>query len=131
MMDVKKVIKYWTKTAEDDFRVAQHLLKAKDYTYCLFFGHLVIEKLLKACIVKQTQAQAPYSHNLIYLAEKAGLQLSDKQMDLLESISKYNIEARYPDIKHSLQKKTTKRYTTAEFKKIKGIIEWLKKKLQD
>ena len=41
----------------------------------------------------------PFSHNLVYLSEKAGLELNDENLELLEEVSDFNLEARYPDDK--------------------------------
>jgi len=48
--DVKKYNKtqYWLKSAEDDWQVSRHLFEKGDYSYSLFFGHLTIEKILRA-----------------------------------------------------------------------------------
>jgi hypothetical protein len=45
--DVKKVIKYWQKTAEHDYEVMLYLFKGKKYSESLFFGHIILEKILK------------------------------------------------------------------------------------
>lgn len=58
-MDVHKVVRYWFETAEQDWGVARNLFKFKHYAYCLFFCHLVIEKLLKAAVAKNTGKHAP------------------------------------------------------------------------
>ena len=47
-MEKKDKVKYWLKTADQDWKVANHLFEKKDYSYALFFGHLTIEKILKA-----------------------------------------------------------------------------------
>ena len=39
---------YWITEAEEALTVADHLLEKGDYSYALFFGHLSVEKLLKA-----------------------------------------------------------------------------------
>jgi len=44
---------YWLQSAEKDWTVAGHLFEKADYTYALFFGHLMIEKLLKALFVSK------------------------------------------------------------------------------
>jgi HEPN domain-containing protein len=44
----KETVKYWLDSAGDDWRVAKHLFEKGDYSYSLFFGHLTIEKMLKA-----------------------------------------------------------------------------------
>ena len=42
---------YWITSAENDWKVAGHLLEKGDFSYSLFFGHLTLEKLLKAYFV--------------------------------------------------------------------------------
>jgi len=39
-MAKKDKVKYWLKTADQDWKVANHLFEKKDYSYALFFGHL-------------------------------------------------------------------------------------------
>lgn len=74
-MTKKDIIKYWVKTANQDWRVAMHLFEKGDYSYALFFGHLTIEKTLKAIFYNKNGQTPPFSHNLVYLSEKAGLEL--------------------------------------------------------
>ncbi len=84
-------IRYWLKSAKDDWQVGQHLFKNGDYSYSLFFGHLTIEKILKAIYVDRLNDNAPYTHRLIYLAEKASLKLSEEKIKLLETITDFNL----------------------------------------
>ena len=98
-MSKKETVKYWIESAKEDWKVAQHLYDKKDYAYALFFCHLTIEKILKAIYTEQIEKIAPYTHSLVYLAEKTKLNLTEKQLELLEIITDFNIEARYPDEK--------------------------------
>ncbi|MCX7636162.1 MAG: HEPN domain-containing protein [Syntrophales bacterium] len=41
------------------------------YTWALFMGHLVIEKLLKAYYVKRVDINYPRSHNLLEITVKS------------------------------------------------------------
>ncbi len=50
-MDKKSGVRYWLESSEDDWKVANHLFEKEDYSYSLFFGHLTIEKILKAIYV--------------------------------------------------------------------------------
>jgi HEPN domain-containing protein len=70
-VNIQKIIKYWKKSAEKDFETAKTLFKLKHYPYCLFFSHLALEKLLKGLVVRKTKKHAPYTHDLVYLAELA------------------------------------------------------------
>jgi HEPN domain-containing protein len=51
--DVEKTISYWLESAEYDLKTADSLFITEKYPYSLFFGHLAIEKLLKALVVKK------------------------------------------------------------------------------
>ena len=71
IMDKIDKVEYWCKTAEQDWKVTRHLFEKGDFSYALFFGHLTIEKILKAIFVDRHDKTPPFSHNLVYLSEKA------------------------------------------------------------
>lgn len=96
-MNVEKVVQYWLEAAEEDWPVVQHLFESGDYHYALFFGHLYLEKLLKALVVRNTEEHAPRTHSLLYLAERAGLTVSEGRHEVLLRVTGYNIETRYPE----------------------------------
>lgn len=60
---------YWLISAENDWEVAGHLFEKGDYSYALFFGHLTLEKMLKAYFVLTSEDAPPLSHRLVFLAE--------------------------------------------------------------
>ena len=126
----KDKVKYWLKTADQDWKVANHLFEKQDYSYALFFGHLTIEKILKAIFTDKKDKTPPFSHNLVYLSEKADLELNDEKLELLEEVSDFNLEARYPDDKFSFYKKSTSEFTKNKLKQIERLKKWLLQKLQ-
>jgi HEPN domain-containing protein len=123
-------IQYWMTAAENDWRVAGHLYEKKDYSYALFFGHITIEKLLKALCVCRSDNAPPHTHQLAFLAEKAGLKLGPEKFELLETITDFNLEARYPDEKFSFYKKCTQEFTEDYLKKIEEAMTWLRSLIQ-
>ncbi|MEW6419497.1 MAG: HEPN domain-containing protein [Nitrospirota bacterium] len=129
-VDKKRSIQYWIESAEDDWRVSTHLFEKGDYSYSLFFGHLTIEKILKAIYVDRLNENPPYTHRLVYLAERLSLDLTEEQLGLLETITDFNIEARYPDEKFSFKKRCTKDFTEKYLKKIEEIRKWLLEQIQ-
>ena len=129
-MDKQGKINYWIKSAENDWRVAGHLFEKEDYPYALFFGHLTIEKLLKVIYVNKFDEPPPYTHRLTYLAEKIELEISTERQELLEIITDFNLESRYPDEKFSFHKKCNKEFTQTNLKKIEEIREWLLQLIQ-
>jgi HEPN domain-containing protein len=91
-------------------------------------GHIVIEKLLKA-LVTQNNAEGsavPRSHDLLLLAQKAHVELEERKEDLLDLISTFNLNARYPDYKQAFYKKCTNEYTEERVTEINEVIAWLK-----
>lgn len=128
-MSKKERAIYWLKAAEQDRRAARHLLEKKDYTYALFFGHLGLEKTLKAIWAATRKDTPPHTHRLTYLAERLELELSADQSELLETVTDFNLEARYPDEKFSFRRRCTKQFTEEYLKKITGFTAWLRKKI--
>ncbi len=103
----------------------------KRNTWSLFLGHLVIEKLLKGLYAKNNK-ENPYtikSHNLLALAEKCDLELTDEQLERLQIITQFNISARYDDYKESFYQKCTDEYTAKQVKNIEEVYVWLKNML--
>lgn len=123
-----KLVNYWLKTAKEDLKVADHLFEKEDYSWALFIGHLVLEKVLKGYYVKEVGKQVPYTHSLSYLAHECSLELSDEQIELLEDVTRFNIEARYPSEKSDFYKLCTKDYTEGYLNRIKEFYQWMLKK---
>lgn len=125
----KQLIDYWLKTAREDLKVMESLFEKKHYPYSLYFGHLILEKALKGYYVKTINKSTPFTHNLIYLAEKCRLTLNKKQKELLEIVTRFNVEARYPDVKFKFHKLCTKKFAREYIVGIKEFYIWLIKKI--
>lgn len=104
-----------------------HLFEKGDYTWSLFIGHLVIEKLLKALYVQKYFDSPPFIHDLFRLAEKCNLELNEDQKDILDAITTFNIRARYDDYKMEFYYKCTKEFAEKWIDQIKEFRKWLKK----
>ena len=127
--DVEKTVSYWHEGAEYDVGVAEAMEEKRKYPHALFMGHLALEKLLKALVVKTTQQHAPYTHSLPLLAEKSGIKIPKRTMKRLARFMEFHFEARYPDEQKKFYKKCTKVFATKKMKEIKEVYAWLKKKL--
>ncbi len=57
-MDIKKQIEYWKNGAINDIDTAELLINNGKYLHGLFFCHLVIEKIIKAHVVKKHRRSA-------------------------------------------------------------------------
>ncbi len=125
-LDIERIVTYWLTEAKEALQVAEHLVDTKDYSYALFFGHLAVEKMLKALYVHHLHQHAPLTHNLTRLAQLAGLELTEKQIAALATITAFNIEARYPDLKRDFREQCTAEFTALQMASVKEVFAWLK-----
>lgn len=126
MVDVRKQIDFWRSNSDEDFAAAQSLLEKGHLRHSLFFAHLAVEKMLKAHVTRQTKDIPPRIHNLIRLAEIAGLSLSPEQEDFLSRFDAYQLEGRYPD---SVQILLDLKAACEKLASAEEILKWLKTRL--
>jgi len=126
MINIDKQIAYWKSSALDDLTSAQILIERNRFLHGLFFCHLVIEKIIKAHVVKYTKDIAPRSHNLIFLADKTDLHFDEENEIFLGILMKYQLQGRYPDYNPLIP---NKQKVNEYLKKTEELFEWLKTKL--
>ena len=128
--DVGLVTTYWLTEAEEALRVAVLLVDKADYSYALFFGHLAIDKMLKALYAARLHEHAPPIHNLLRLAKAAQLEPDEARAEAFITITAFNIEARYPDVKRAFRQKCTADYTGRQMTLVKELFAWLRSQMQ-
>ena len=129
--DKEKIIDHWARNSNDDYDTMIAMFDSKRYSWSLFMGHLVLEKLLKAYFVKVNDEYPPYIHNLLRLAIGAKIEVSDDLKLQLTTISAFNINARYDDYKNSFRKKCTPEFTVKWFNIIKELRSWIIKQIEE
>ena len=127
-MTKEEVIKYWLDSAEMDFQAMESLFSNGHYVWSLFVGHLVLEKTLKACYVKNVDINIPKIHHLLKLAEDAKLELTEDEESFLLEVTTFNMAARYPDFKNRFYKKATRSFAEKFINSIREFRIWLIKK---
>jgi len=127
--DTERVVTYWLTEAEEASEVAEHLVEKGDNSYALFFGHLAVAKMLKAIYAQRLHEHAPLIHNLLRLARLSGLEPDEAQTEALLTITAFNIEARYPDLKRAFRAKCTAEFTAQQMTSIQEVLQWLKAQL--
>lgn len=115
-MTQQKAIDIWIEGSRDALDTAQKLFESKKFNHSLFFLHLALEKILKAIYVSKKDEAPPFTHDLVTLAEKCSINISDDQKLQLAEISEFNVSARYEEYKYQIYKKATEEYTTEWFK---------------
>lgn len=128
-INIEKTYNHWITTSDKDYNTMIHLYESKDFHWSLFIGHIVIERLIKACVVRETRKHAPFTHDLSKLANLSGLNFTDEYLDWLDTITTFNMNARYDSYKEAFYKKCTFDFTTEWIEKIKKLQSWIKEKL--
>ena len=123
-------VNYWLAQSDNDLPVAESMLENGHYTWSLFIGHLVLEKIFKAIYVKEHQKIAPRIHDLVKRAKSTSLKLSDQQLIFLSEVSDFNMEGRYPDEKNQFFRKCDKEFAMDYLRRIKEMRTWLKKQIE-
>ena len=124
--DKEKLIAYWTESSDDDYKTMLDLFRTNNYHWALFMGHLVVEKLLKAYFIKEQNEFPPLIHDLRRIGERAGLVFDSDKTIVIETISQFNIRARYDDYKKRFFKLCTQEYVSEWIEKIEEIRRWIK-----
>lgn len=124
-------VRYWAELSDYDLDTAQAMLETRRFLYVGFMCHQVIEKALKAYWSKVLEEPPLKIHHLSRLAAKSGLinELSEDQMDFIDSLEPLNIEARYPSYKEQLMKVLTSEYCKELLEKTKALQLWIKDRL--
>lgn len=130
-MTKEEHIKYWRASAQHDLETAAAIYKSKRYDWCLFVGHLALEKVLKALFVDRNDNNIPpKTHNLVKLAELANINLDDEQKFFLDKISDFNIQTRYPDYAQEFYQRYDKKFAKEHLSKIKEFYTWFNSQLK-
>lgn len=128
-IDIEKIIRHWVETSDNDFKTMRHLNDSKDFHWSLFVGHIVIERLLKAGVVKQTNSHAPFTHDLRRLAKLTQFDFKDEHIIWFDTITTFNLSTRYDSYKQAFYKKCTSSFTAEWISNIRELREWIKTKL--
>lgn len=97
MIDLDRHVAALQASAGEDWAVASDLMEKERVRHALFFSHLAVEKLLKALVVRAVADIPPRIHNLVRLAEIAGLDLSVEHRDVLADLNPFSLAGRYPE----------------------------------
>ena len=130
VFDIDKTVQYWKEGAAYDLETGKSLLESRRFPYALFFGHLALEKILKALMVKTTKDHAPFTHSLTFLASKIKFEIPESMLDKFAEYTEFHIESRYPDEKRDFYRRCTQEFPREKFAEIEEVYQWLIQKSQ-
>ena len=129
-MAIDKVT-YWIGIADYDLETADAMFITKRWLYVAFMCHQAIEKTLKAYWCATLPEDPPYTHSHKRLADGCGLysRMSKDQKDFINTVTNYNIEARYPEDKDELARTLTPQACRQMIDETKQLTQWIKDEL--
>ena len=130
-MNTAEKVKYWLDIADYDLDTAEAMYSTGRWLYVAFMCHQVNEKTLKAYWCATQEDEPPYIHNHKRLADGCGLysRISMEQKDFLNTVTTYNIEARYPESRDALARKLDKEACRFIIDNTKALQTWIKEQL--
>jgi HEPN domain-containing protein len=128
---MNNVTKNWIASSNYDMQTAKAMFETGRYLYVVFICHLAMEKMLKALLSqKYPQDIPPKIHNLLTLAQKAGIKPPDNLKDFFLRIDNVSVVTRYPEDMRALAKDFNKESAKLILSETRKILKWLKQNLK-
>jgi HEPN domain-containing protein len=127
---IDELINYWVSNSQEKLKTLKQLYSAKRYADALYYGHMIMEMILKALAVQTIGKPVARTHNLKFLVELAGLDLEAKEVQLIVRANEFNMEARYPSEKLEFYKLCTKSYADQYYQPILSLYKKLCQKVK-
>ena len=129
---MQTTVDYWLALCEYDLETAKVMQKGSRYLYVGFMCHQVAEKGFKAIIAQKSNEIPPKIHDLQKLAERGGVldELSAEQSSLIDELMPLQIEARYPEYKEKISKKSSDKYCENLIEETEALLCWIKQWLK-
>ena len=127
----ERTVAYWLDIAQYDLDTAEAMYQTGRWLYVAFMCHQSIEKTLKAYWSGTQDDDPPYTHNHKRLAEGSGLyqRMSVERRRIIEQITNYNIESRYPEDRAELAKTLTPQACRYFIDETLKLTQWIKDEL--
>ena len=113
----------WLRIAEGDIGSAGSLLRDGFVHNSAYFCQQAVEKLLKG-MVTEMGSEPPKTHDLLELAELAGIDLTPEDRIFLTRLADHAIRGRYPGAEYNEQE------VGELYEEAKRFWEWLRAKLR-
>ena len=127
---VEKDVKSWVDASRYDLETARALLESRRYIYVLFMCQQSLEKLLKAHATAQTGEFPPRIHNLARLGDMIPFEFSSEEKALLERLSLYYLQSRYPPETQVLAKKVSRSVAVAHLQETEILWKKLRRHIK-
>lgn len=120
----------WLEMSKYDLDTAEAMRHSGRYLYVLFCCQQAVEKRLKGMIVAKTATMPPKIHDLLRLAEAAGIAGSPARLRLLAELNSYYVQTRYPEELGALAEQVTPALADHYLGRVKDYIGWLDQQMK-
>lgn len=115
----------WRHLAQYDIETAEAMLRAGRWMYVLFCCQQAAEKMLKGLVAARTGDLPPRTHNLMRLAEEAGLGPDQTTARKLRQLTAYYIHSRYPDEVQVLASEADSHLARDVLRDTQEVLQWI------
>ena len=119
----------WLRKAEKDLKWAEAMLLERDLDYSTFHSQQAAEKSLKA-VITALKIQPPKTHDiekLLNILDKNNVDTSLLEKERIGELTKYAVEARYPDFEEEPSEEEA-----VEALELAGkTVDWAREKLRE
>ncbi|MFO8009075.1 MAG: HEPN domain-containing protein [Candidatus Brocadiia bacterium] len=119
----------WFEQSDYDMETARFLLEGGRYVHSVFMCHLAVEKALPGLWTARLGSVPPKTHNLIYLASKAGIEPNQTTSNLFATLNEAQIATRYPGELTAARRAYPKEVVRELLARSEEALEWIKSKL--
>jgi HEPN domain-containing protein len=116
----------WLPQVDYDIATAEQMLHAGRYIYVIFMSHMAVEKALKALVTEATQKLPPRTHNLIDLAQRAHVVLSQVQQNFLGKLNNTSVVVRYPEDLSAMVSQYPEAIAQDYLERTKELLLWVR-----
>ena len=126
MNDIEKRVNIWCRAAKSDLDTAALLIQESKLLHGLLFCHYAIEKGLFAHMVRSAKDLPVQPPPILKLLSMANIRVGHQDRELLEDLSNYQIEVRFPESQYNhLSEQKVIEY----LKRTRELFYWLEKTL--
>jgi HEPN domain-containing protein len=128
--NIEKHVSNWLDQSNQDWEVVHVLFQSQYFGQCLFWAHLVVEKICKALWIKNLGIpKPPRTHNLLFLLEEAEIEVDLSQKRILIDLGFFQSQGRYPDDLYKIESEINFEKANELLQQIDELRKWLISKL--
>jgi HEPN domain-containing protein len=124
MAKMPPMVRYWLRSARDDWRAGVTLFRGGHHRWTVFSCHLAVEKALKAILQHQHGVLPPRLHDLRVLLTRTGLKPPVRLERFIHQLSGLSVPTRYPGPLSTGPLGLRKAWVERALRQTEKVLEW-------